>query len=150
MDHTLSEIGTDAAQNKLSSSVDVTFNATGPGVITVTISDATPPADLPNGISDRAESILFTVYAVQQQSAVQNQTVTFTSGDGVEYGNDDDDPQLNTYFTFGTVTDSPVHYSVEGSGRVYVQSPTTRKRGSIRVRLPALCGRVVTPVYFLT
>ena len=77
----------------------------------------------------KANSIAFTVYVVQQQSAVQNQATTFVSGDGVEYGYDTEDPRLDTYFAFPP-DNAPVNYSVEGSGRVYISVSSNRRTSS--------------------
>ena len=116
--HTLLERGKNDSKNLLSSSVEVTLNATVPGEVTITINDMSPDTDYPTAGS--ADPIEFTAYVVAQQSAVIGQDVAFDSGDGVEYGNDDEPSQLNTYFTFTADRNAPVNYTVEGSGRVYI------------------------------
>ena len=81
--HDLFEQGKDDTRNKLSGSVEVTFNASAAAVVQITITDATPTTDAPT--DGKADPIQFTVYVVQQQSAVQKQGTTFASGkDGVE------------------------------------------------------------------
>ena len=123
--HTLLEKGKDDTKNKLSGSVEVTFNATAAAVVQISITDATPPTDAP--ADGKADPIQFTVYVVQQQSAVENQATTFASGkDGVEYGYDTEDPRIDSYFVFAA-EDAPVNYSVEGSGRVYVSVSQDRR-----------------------
>ena len=132
-EHDLLERGTDSSKNKLGSGVEVTFNATEAGVVTITITDETPTEDAPT--DGTANRIQFTVYVVKQQSAVQNQATTFEGTDGVEYGYDTEDPQLNggdtdtptnSRFDFDT-TDAPVYYTVEGTGQVYISLGGTRR-----------------------
>ena len=126
--HTLREKGKDDTKDKLSGSVEVTFNAPAAAVVQITITDTTPTDDAPaTGIAD---PITFTVYVVKQQSEVQNQATTFASGkDGVEYGYDTEDPQIDNYFEFAP-DDAPVNYSVEGSGRVYISVSSNRRTSS--------------------
>ena len=122
--HTLFEKGKDDTKDKLSGSVEVTFNATAAAVVQITITDTTPPDDAPaNGTAD---PIAFTVYVVQQQSEVQNQPTTFEgNNDGVEYGYENEKPRIDTYFSFPP-DNAPVNYAVEGSGSVYVSVSSDR------------------------
>ena len=126
--HTLFEQGKDDTKDKLSGSVEVTFNATAAAVVQITITDATPTDDAPaNG---KADPIGFTVYVVQPQSAVQTATTTLGSNDGVEYAFDNEDRQIDDYFTFNPAANAPVNYSVEGSGRVYISLGGDRRTRS--------------------
>ena len=111
----------------------MTLNATAAGVVTITVTDMTPDEDVP--LNGKADPIQFTVYVVKQQSAVQNRPTTFEGTDGVEYGYDTEDPQLNggdtdtptnSRFDFDT-TDAPVYYTVEGTGQVYISLGGTRR-----------------------
>ena len=67
---------------------------------------------------------------MQPQSAVQTATTTLGSNDGVEYAFDNEDRQINSYFTFNPAADAPVNYSVEGSGRVYISLGGDRRTRS--------------------
>ena len=85
----------------LSSSITLTGLVSVAGTYTIKIYDVTHEADFPtNALPVRRPVLTFTLYVVQQQSAVQNQATTFASGDGVEYGYDTEDPRLDTYFKF--------------------------------------------------
>ena len=143
--HNLLETGTDNAKNKLSSSIEVTFNATAAGEVTIMISDITPSDDAPTG--GIAAPIMFTVYVVDRQGRVIGDDVEFAStNDGVEYGNEDEDPRLDSYFTFaaaGTQDNAPVNYTVEGSGRVYISKGGTRRTSSTN----SLWTSSAAPVY---
>ena len=139
-EHDLLERGTDSSKNKLGSGVEVTFNATAAGVVTITITDETPLEDAPT--NGKANPIQFTVYVVKQQSAVQNQATTFVGTDGVEYGYDTEDPQLNSRFDF-VAADAPVYYTVEGSGQVYISLGGTRRTSPTK----ALWTSSEAPVY---
>ena len=69
--HTLNE-GTD-----LTGTIGVTFSTSSAGEVTITISDETPTADLPNGSSDRQPNLVFTVYLVKGSHVINfNDTVS--------------------------------------------------------------------------
>ena len=115
--HVLMETGEDG--DKLSSSITLTLEAATANVVTITISDTTPTTDLPNGVTDRAPAITFTVYVVP---GVDTDTPTVTGGgaDGVEIGNDFG-PVEDIDDLFAVDPNLPLTYEVEGSGRVFVQ-----------------------------
>ena len=123
--HTMNEAKNSVNEDRISSSISLTYTASAVGTYDITISDTTPASDRP-GVA--APDLVFRVFVVKDIGAVLNQATTFESGrDGVEYGYDTQDWQLNEddddtigYFDFGT-EDAPVTYSVEGSGRVYIK-----------------------------
>ena len=120
----LMETSTDN-RTKLTSSVTLTLTAATAEVVEIDITDTTPEADRPGA---PAPQIDFTVYVVSPQSAVvaTGTTAFGTGNDGIEYAYDGERRQINSYFTFIPTDDAPVHYSVEGSGRVYIWLSSSR------------------------
>ena len=105
-----------------------------PGVYTVTITDITHSEDFPSAPSQ--DSLTFTIYVVKRTGTVAGATTTFdsTPDDGVEYGYNDQDIQLNnadtddtgvSYFDFSE-NNAPIYYSVEGNGHLYVKAAADR------------------------
>ena len=121
----LMETGTEG--KKLSSSITLTLKASAAAVVGITISDTTPPADLPNGEDDQAPTITFTVYVVPGTSAA---TIALAGdgADGVDTRDDFGPEQINTLFT---VADNvPLTYEVTGSGRVFIDAGNRRVKPS--------------------
>ena len=127
-DGVLMETGEDGSK-LLDSTMTLTFTAPSNGAEqTITISDTTT-GDYP-AVVTTARPLVFTVYVVQPQSAVQTATTTFaTNNDGVEYAYENEDRQINSYFTFSE-QNAPVNYSVEGTGRVYISLGGDRRTRS--------------------
>ncbi len=121
-----SEYVKDDRSTHLTSSIDVTLRSTGSGTVRITITDGTKTADMPTGVRNAPDQF-FTIYVVKRPAAVLNQNVAYSTGDGVEYGDDISDPQLNTYFNFSAADAFPIYYSVQGSGRVYIKIDNDRQ-----------------------
>ena len=117
---------TDARPNtdpgtRLTSSITLTLRANAAAVVGIAITDETPNNDRPGGEAPQQD---FTVYVVspQSDSGVVAGSTSFASGnDGIEFAYDGESRQINNYFVFAPEDNAPVHYSVEGSGRVYVR-----------------------------
>ena len=131
--HTMDEAKNSVDENKLSSgTTSLIYTADQVGTYEIRITDTTPATDRPT----TEQPLIFTVYVVKDIGAVQNTATTYTGNlDGVEYGYNTQDWQLNSsdtdgvgvsYFDFGT-EDAPVYYSVEGSGRLFVEVASDRK-----------------------
>ena len=134
--HTMDEVKNSVDENKLSSgTTSLIYTADQVGTYEIRITDTTDDTDRP-GVAE--QPLIFTVYVVKDIGAVKNTATTYTGAlDGVEYGYNTQDWQLNntdtdtdavgvSYFDFDT-TDAPVYYSVEGSGRLFVQVASDRK-----------------------
>ena len=134
--HTMDEVKNSVDENKLSSgTTSLIYTADQVGTYEIRITDTTDDTDRP-GVAE--QPLIFTVYVVKDIGAVLNTATTYTGAlDGVEYGYNTQDWQLNntdtdtdavgvSYFDFDT-TDAPVYYSVEGSGRLFVQVASDRK-----------------------
>ena len=122
--HTMDEAKNSVNEDKISSSISLTYTASAVGTYDIIISDETPPTDRPGA---EAPDLVFRVFVVKDIGAVQNVATNFEGRDGVDYGYDtqdwqlnDNDTDTNIYFDFDT-EDAPVTYSVEGSGRVYIK-----------------------------
>ena len=99
----------------LTGTIDVTFSTSSAGEVTITISDETPTADLPNGSSGKQPNLVFTVYLVKGSHVINfNDTVSLnglTNGVSarnsgkfkIHSGDSRNNPVIYT-FTSGTFT----------------------------------------------
>ena len=125
--HVLMETSTDSRTKLTSGNITLTLTAAVAATVEIDITDSTPGTDRPGA---EAPQIDFTVYVVSPQSDVNNGATAFSTdngNDGVEYAYDGESRQINDYFDFTPLDNAPVHYSVEGSGRVYVWLSNSRR-----------------------
>ncbi len=118
---------TDARANtdpatRLTGSVTLTLRTGTPNTVTIAITDNTPETDrLPALLAPQQD---FTVYVVSNLSGVTT-AATFDGQNGVAYAFDGERTQISTHFELPA--NAPVYYSVEGSGRVYVDVGNNRR-----------------------
>ena len=128
-EHTMDEQRNSVNEDKLTSSIRLTYFVDTAGKYTITIKDTTPASDRPG---DRSPDLRFTIFAVPALDNTTDLSLTGDGEDGYETGNDHADPRVDTLFGVGA-TNVPLVYSVEGSGRLYVKetysdSPVSQSR----------------------
>ena len=119
-DHAMDELASSVNEDKLTSSIRLTFTAGDVGARVITITDETPADDRPG---DASQPLSFTIFVVPALDTTTNLTfatspATLASG-GYTIGNDLADQQVDSLFTGGT--NAPIVYMVEGSGRLYIR-----------------------------
>ena len=112
--HPMNELASSTNENKLTSSLRLTFRAGSVGEKIITISDETPEDDRPGNAS---QPLSFTIFVVPALDSTTD--LSLAGANGYTIGNDNADQQVNTLFTSGN--DVPLVYRVEGSGRLYVE-----------------------------
>ena len=132
--HPMNELASSTNEDKLTSSLRLTFNADAVGEKIITISDTTPEADRPGNASPPLSFTIFVVPALDNSTAL---TLQGAGTDGYETRNDNADPRIDNLFggtaVFGATDNVPLVYRVdEGSGSLYVKetyadgSPTSQ------------------------
>ena len=119
--HTMDEMKNSVDEDKLTSSIRLTYFVDTAGKYKITITDTTPADDRPGNASP---PLSFTIFAVPSYDGDTALGLTGAGADGYETRNDNADPQVNNLFSNGT--DVPLVYSVdEGSGSLYVKETYT-------------------------
>ena len=123
----------DAPDNqKLSSnSVQLTLTANAIGPVTITITDS---SDVGDRKGETPEAIIFTVYAVQRSSLVDEETLEITVKSENYNFSDDYDDQINiTVGGSATPNNVPTKFEIiDGSGRLYVKEEYAAPSGFTR------------------
>ena len=125
--HTLLETAYGTGNTLLSAGTNtLRFSASRAGIVTITVSDATPNEDFQSG-TRRGDSITFTTYIVKHSLDINfNDTVTLlgvTNGVGAGYDN-----RQPVKIHSGDNKHNPVTYSVTGGGNLYVQAGSDTNR----------------------
>ena len=119
--HPMNELSSSVNENKLTSSLRLTFRADTVGAKIITISDTTDATDRPT--SSVSQPLSFTIFVVPSLDISTNLDFTSAVTNGYAIGNDNADPPINTRFSGGT--NAPLVYRVEGSGRLYIRETYT-------------------------
>ena len=120
--HTMDELANSVDQNKLTSSIRLTYKATTVGEKRITITDTTPMDDR---LGVPAPSLIFTIYVVPAFAGETIIALASSIVNGYTYGNDNADRPISTHFTV-TPTNNPIIYKVvHGPGQLYVHQGDT-------------------------
>ena len=122
--HTMDEMKNSVNEDKLTSTIRLTYFVTTAGKYTITITDTTPGDDRPGNASP---PLSFTIFAVPSYEGTTALSLTGAGADGYETRNDNADPRVDDLFseTGGSADNAPIIYSVEGSGSLYVKETYT-------------------------
>ena len=120
--HTMDEQKNSVDEDRLSSSIRLTYFVDTAGKYKITITDTTPADDRPG---DASPPLSFTIFVVPALDNTTDLTLTGDGADGFETRNDNADPPVNNLFGVGGGTNVPLVYSVEGSGSLYVKETYT-------------------------
>ena len=134
--HTMDEMKNSVDDKKLTSSIRLTYFVDTVGKYTITITDKTPASDRPRD----EPPLSFTIFVVPSLDNTTDLRFQGDGTDGYETRNDNAPPQVNVLFGDGAAFDTgdnvPLVYSVEGSGRLYVEeiygdgSPVSQSRST--------------------
>ena len=136
----MNELSGSVNENKLTSSIRLTYRATAVGEKSITITDATPENDR---LGNQAPSLTFTIYVVPTFAGKTTIGRADDMKDGYAFGNDHGDQLISTHFTVSPEsTSAPIIYRVDGPGQIYVQEPG-RPRGTAAKEISTLEGAPV-------
>ena len=118
--HTMDEQRNSMNEDKLTSSIRLTYRADKVGEKIITITDTTDKNDRPG---DPSQPLSFTIFVVPAYDGTTVLALAGTGTDGYETRNDNADPRVDELFgeTGANATNAPIIYSVSGSGRLYVE-----------------------------
>ena len=122
--HTMDEMKNSVNEDKLASSIRLTYFVDTAGKYEITITDTTPADDRP---VNAVPPLRFTIFVVPSYEGTTTLSLAGDGADGYATRNDNADPRVDDLFTAtgGSAGNAPIIYSVEGSGSLYVKETYT-------------------------